>query len=351
MPEAELPDDPLPVRLAKRARWQADWCARLGSPLYADLIVRVADDIEAGGPFHTLMTDPWAEPLGVLPMLRLLGSAHRLALTGRAPELAESYAAGDAARAWQALSELARDRPDELRERLLAPIQTNEVARCGPLAAGFLFVARETELPLRLLEVGASAGLNLRFDLYRYATERGDWGPPESPVRLHDFWGGGEPPYDGEVSVVERRGCDLEPVDPCTDEGRLTLLTYVWPDQSERVANLRGALDLAPRVAAQVDRADGLSWVERELAELPGGAATIVYHSIVMQYLTEEERDAFATAMGRAGEGARPDAPLAWLRMEFGGEECELRLTTWPEGEERLLATCGFHGRNVVWLA
>src|SRR5436189_63817 len=83
--------------------------------------------------------------------------------------LAESYAAGDAARAWEALSELARDRPDELRERLLAPIQTNEVARCGPLAAGFLFVARETELPLRLLEVGASAGLNLRFDLYRYA--------------------------------------------------------------------------------------------------------------------------------------------------------------------------------------
>src|SRR5438105_962293 len=165
---AEMPDDPMPVKLAKRARVQAEWCGRLGSPLYADLIARVADDIDSGGPFHALMTDPSANPLEHVPMLRLMGSAHRLAITGRAPELAECYAAGDADGAWDALLALARDRPDDLRERLNGPVQTNEVGRCGPLAAGFLLVARETGLPLRLLEVGASAGLNLRFDLYRY---------------------------------------------------------------------------------------------------------------------------------------------------------------------------------------
>jgi hypothetical protein len=43
------------------------------------------------------------------------------------------------------------------------------------LIGGFLRVAAMTRRPLRLLEVGSSAGLNLRWDHYRYegATERG----------------------------------------------------------------------------------------------------------------------------------------------------------------------------------
>ena len=351
MTETELPDDPFPVKVAKRARVQAYWCRRLGSPLYGDLIERVAGDVEAGGPFLDLMSDPDVDPLINVPMLRLMGATNRLALTGRAPELAETYANGDSDAAWEALVALARERPEEVSAELNRPVQTNEVGRCGPLAAGFLFLAREAGLPLRLREVGASAGLNLRFDQYRYETDCGPWGPDDSPVRLTGFWDGGEPPYGGDVAVRERSGCDPEPVDPCTDEGRITLLSYVWPDQRERVANLRGALDLAREVPAQVDRSAGLPWIERELAELPDGAATVVYHSIVMPYLEQEERDDFAAALARAGERARPDAPLAWLQMEYGGEECELRLTTWPGGEQRVIATCGFHGRNVVWLA
>src|SRR5436190_16950775 len=265
----------LPAEVAEQARWQARWCARLGSPLYADIIERVAADIEAGGPFRPLMTDPAMHPLEGLPLLRLLGSANRLALTGRAPAVS-----------WEVLRDLAENRPDELRERINSPVQTNEVARCGPLSAGFLFIARETGLPLRLMEVGASAGLNLRFDRYRYETPGGGFGPATSPVRLTEFWGGGEPPYDAaDVRVIERRGCDLEPVDPTSEEGRLTLLSYVWPDQHERVAHLRGALEAAREVPAPVERADARTWVESELAELPGGTATVLFHSIVMQYL------------------------------------------------------------------
>src|SRR3954452_6358517 len=73
----EQPDDPFPVKLAKRARVQAEWCAKLGSQLYADLIVRVAEDIAAGGPFNPLMTDPAVHPEEHVPMLRLKGSAAR----------------------------------------------------------------------------------------------------------------------------------------------------------------------------------------------------------------------------------------------------------------------------------
>src|SRR3954452_9387505 len=88
MPDAELPDDQLPVRVAKRVRWQAYWCGRLGSPLYSDLLSRVADAISAGAPFRALMTDRAIIPLSPnLPPLRLMGSVTRLVLTGLAPEM------------------------------------------------------------------------------------------------------------------------------------------------------------------------------------------------------------------------------------------------------------------------
>src|SRR5689334_7145421 len=139
MPDAELPDDPFEVRVSKRVRWQAYWCGRLGSPLYEDLLSRVADDIDAGGPFRALMTDPDVGPLEAnMPPLRLMGSVNRLVLTGRAPEMS-----------WDVLVSLARDRPDEIREHIHRPVQTNEVGRFGPLHAGFLYLARLFGLPLR----------------------------------------------------------------------------------------------------------------------------------------------------------------------------------------------------------
>jgi hypothetical protein len=125
----------------------------------------------------------------------------------------------------------------------------------------------------------------------------------------------------------------------------------VWPDQHQRVAHLRGALEVAQSVPAPVERADGRTWLERELAELPEGAATVVFHSLVMPYFSPEEREAFEATLASAGQSATEPSPLAWLSMEFGGEQAELRLTTWPGGDERVLASCGFHGRDVVWLA
>ena len=354
MSEAELPDDPVPVKIAKRARVQAGWCTRLGSPLYGELIERVADDVESGGPFAALMTDPESDPLIDVPMLRLMGAAHRLALNGSAPELARFYpSCGGTAHAdgaWEALLRLARDRPELLREHISRPVQTNEIGRSAPLSGGFAAVARDTGLPLRLLEVGASAGLNLRFDHYRYETGGRAFGPPGSPVVLSGYWDAGDPPYDAEVRVVDRRGCDPHPVDPTSEEGRLTLLSYLWADQLDRVERLRGALDIARRVPVALERADGCAWVERELARASPGVASVVFHSVVMPYLSHEERERFAAAVRVAGERADTSAPVAWLRMEYGGEECELRLTLWPGGGERLLATCGFHGLHVVWL-
>ncbi len=59
--------------------------------------------------------------------------------------------------------------------------QTNEVGRSGVLVGGFLQIAKETGLPLRLLEIGASAGLNAVWDRYHYQLGAADWGDRRAP--------------------------------------------------------------------------------------------------------------------------------------------------------------------------
>jgi hypothetical protein len=281
---------------------------------------------------------------------RLMAGVHRLVLRGDAPELAVHYPSvgGTPHEPWPAFLATLREHGDELRRRLDDPIQTNEIARCAPLLGGFLEVARTTGLPLRLLEIGSSAGLNLRFDRYRYQLGDADWGPPESPVAVRARLEG-EPPLSTPLTVGSRAGCDARPVDPTSAEGRLTLESFVWADQLERFARLRAACALAEEVAADVAEARAADWIERRLAERARGLATVVFHSIVIEYLSAEERGRFEAALAGAGEQATAEAPLAWLRMEPAGEVADLRLTLWPDGEELLLAETGYHGDPVVW--
>jgi hypothetical protein len=104
--------------------------------------------------------------------------------------------------------------------------------------------------------------------------------------------------------------------------------------QDERFTLLREALLAARPVPVVIDRADAVRWVERVARERALGTTTVVYHSIVWQYLGDDERDAIATSLHDAGDAATRDAPLAWLRLEppAGTQSpVELRVTTWPE--------------------
>jgi hypothetical protein len=111
-----------PRRLARRLRRQAGSCAHLGSPLYAALLERAAEDCAAGGPIWRLLGEHADDPPGSVPALRLMGAVHALVLSGRAPEVAAHYPSaggdGDAEAAWPALRALAEARADELRPLL-----------------------------------------------------------------------------------------------------------------------------------------------------------------------------------------------------------------------------------------
>jgi len=131
----------------------------------------------------------------------------------------------------------------------------------------------------------------------------------------------------------------------------LTLASFIWADQVARFERLRDALAIARRVPARVDAAGAGAWLPEQFSMSAPGAATVVFHSIVMDYLPVEERNRLGELMNEAGQRAVEAAPVAWLRMERGGEQAEVRLTVWPGGEERLLANAAFHGPPVRWLA
>lgn len=294
-----------------------------------------------------------SDPEGSMTALRLMGAVHRLVLEGQAPELAGYYpsAGGDGAHqgAWEAFRSALEEHRETVTAYLDRPVQTNEVGRAAALVGGFLLVGRAWGLPLRLLEIGASAGLNLRWDHFRYEARGETWGPSDSPVRLCDFNSNRPPPFDVSVSVAERAGCDARPVDPATEDGRVTLLSYVWADQVRRIRLLRAALEVARRVPVRLDEAPAGEWLPAEVGPRPG-VATVVFHSIVMQYVSHEEAGRVRRAVLGAGSRATRDAPVAWLRMEPAGEVADVRLTQWPGGEERVVATAGYHGTAVRWL-
>ncbi len=340
---------PAPVDvLARRLRFQAAACHELGSPFYSALLEAAADDLERGGAVARLLEGFETEPGGAALALRLMAAVHRLVLVDDLPELARHYPStggdGDAAAAWPLFLRAVAERPGEIRSLMTRGCQTNEVGRSAALLGGFLEIARRTKLPLRLLEIGASAGLNLRWDRYRYESARGAWGPEDAHVRFtHSFTE--PPPLDVAAEVAERLGCDLQPIDASSEEGALTLRSFVWADQLGRLAQLDGAIEIAADVPVEVERIAAGEFLERELRVPAAGVATAVYHSVFVQYLPENERHRILDAIESGRARSTRDSPVHHLQMEPGPSSMfEIRL----DGE--LLATSRAHGTDVRWL-
>jgi len=340
------------VSLLDRFGLQVQHCRDAGSPLTADVLEAAADDLQAGGVCAELLGPLSDHPPGSVPALRFAGALHRLVLERRAPALALHYptVGGTPGRVRPVVIDIVREHLDVLHELVRRPVQTNEVGRSSALLGGLVLVQQQTGLPVRLLEVGASGGLNLLVD--RFAHEVADGvvlGDPASPVRLRRPWDG---PHPGHVTpqVVERRGCDPGPLDPTSTQDRLTLTSYVWADQVERFARLRGALQVAATEPPVVERCGAAAFLERELAEPRSGVATVVWHSVVRQYLTPQERVRVTELLAAAGARATAEAPLAhlWLEPE-DGFRFRVGLTTWPGGRTAVVADCEGHGPPVVW--
>jgi hypothetical protein len=364
-----------PAEWAGRFEQQAAACEDLGSPLWARLLRIIARDVLEEGPSWSVVSARAGLRFGQAGPLRLVGAAHRLALSGASDRWAALLpscggvapapdAGGDAVLrdAWLALVDLHRD---ELVAGLDREVQTNEVGRAAVLAYAHAVAlgrrhALEGAEPARLVELGCSGGLNLRLDHFRIdltgAPDGGTvLGDPDGEVRLTPEV---RAPLGSElvtVPLVERTGIDVGPIDPTTEDGRLTLLSFVWPDQTERFQRLAAAIDVARRVPARLLRANPsgegstTQLLEEVLSAAAGpGVATVVQHSIVWQYVPTDQRPGLTAAIEAAGRRATDDAPLVWIRYEpdeWDRTRAAVWARRWPGGADRLVAHADYHGR------
>jgi hypothetical protein len=348
-------------RMARLFRLQAEGCANLGSLLYARLLDAAADDIDAGGVVAEVLSGHEGDPGPSALALRLAGAVHRIVLDGRAPTLAAHYPSmggtPDDDTLWPAFVDVVDSSRAEIRERVLLPPQTNEIGRSAVLIGGLLHVVAATGMSTRLFEVGASAGLNLGVDRFHFDLGEGvGIGPADSPVVLSTPWVRSKhwPPTDPSVVIVDREGCDPAPIDPTSDDGRLQLASYVWPDQVARFDRLTAACAIAREHPARLVAMGAVDYLTERLAEPVGGVTTVVWHSVVMQYLTEADRKRLDAVFAAAGRRATAHAPLVRLSMEprrqpDGDYAFVIAMTTWPRGRDRVLGTAGGHGPPVRW--
>ncbi len=343
-------------RLLQTIDMQGRVCAAMGSAMYGDLLPRIGSDVESHGIFARIFSGHENDSGRLALPLRLLGGLHRLALDGRAPALRRWYpsvgGAWNAQAAWPDILQAASDFAEYLRAALDQPPQTNEVGRSAALVGGLLTLTERFGLPVRIFEIGCSAGLNLRADHYRYRHQGGDWGPADSPVTIDDAWRGDLPPA-AELIIVERHGYDIAPLDAADAAGELTLLSYVWPDQQARLDRLRGAISVARRVPATLHRRNATEAVAG--LELADGALTVLWHSIMWQYLSLPEQSTIEATIEEIGARATPESPFAHLTLEPHRRTREavvefvVTARWWPGGHDRLLAACSPHGPPVVW--
>ena len=171
--------------------------------------------------------------------------------------------------------------------------QTNEVGRLATLVP----VLGLVEGPLSLIEVGASAGLCLFPDRYDYS-----W-PPAGALR-----GSGGPVLTARASgplpvpaahplVAWRGGVDLNPLDVSDADAMAWLENLVWPEQDERRARLRAAIEVARREPPLLRRGDLFDHVEGLVEEASPHGTPVVFHSAVIAYLEEPARRRFHDLM------------------------------------------------------
>lgn len=316
--------------LISQFEYQAKVCAKFGSPLYVALASGIARDIGAGGPCAKALAGFADAPRDSLVPLRFLAAVQALVLSGAAPGLAGYYpsatpqAAPPDAGTWRAFRAVVEERIDWITTWLDTPPQapqTNEVGRAVPLLAGLLAAVDAVPLPVRLLELGSSAGLNLRADHFHWRTGDLEWGPPDSPVDIRHAWREPVPEWltaavrrHPRLDVIERRGCDPAPIDPLTSRGALTLRSYLWPDQCERAGRLAGALQVAEQVPAEVITSGARDFLAG--IDLVPGTLTVVWHSVMRQYVDPAEWRTVTAELDRLAAACGPDTGFAHIAFE-----------------------------------
>lgn len=235
--------------------------------------------------------------------------------------------------------------------------QTNEVGRCAILLPAM------PAGPLALVEVGASAGLCLLLDKYRYDYGSFQIGDSESPVRLHCRLNGILRPRITVPQIVWRCGIDTAPVDLDDPSSVRWLLACVWPDHAGRRERLEAAIEVGRQQSLSVRHGDLVDDLPKVLEEAPTDATLVVFHSAVFPYVGTERRQAFARTIADFSR----HRDIVWISNEGSWGSPHISSLAPPPGPLQFLLgrsiahdgiqnanILGFahpHGADLEWLA
>ena len=236
-------------------------------------------------------------------------------------------------------------------EALHRSTQTNEPGRC----AAVLPLLARIPGPVALLEVGASAGLCLYPDRYSYRYgAAAPLDPPAGPstVVLTCETDGAVPVPAALPTIVWRAGIDLAPLDVRVADDRTWLETLIWPEQHERLARIRCAIEIISADPPRIVRGDAVDALAEVAAEAPRDATLVVVTCGTLVYLSRVDRGRFATAV--RGTGGH------WISLEGSGvlEEVQALLPPAPRDglfalaeNARPVAYAAPHGQSIHWFA
>jgi hypothetical protein len=327
---------------------------RASSPLYGRLLRGVADDPDL---LALAGAAPRDQPAGLL----FLAAVHYLLLQGgkQHPPLAAYYpsvvgAATPTGDPVPAFRSFCLGHQEEIRELIATRrVQTNEVGRSACLLPAFTLASgMKYGRPLALVEVGASAGLNLHFDHYAY--DYGDdvpRGKAGSPVRIScSLRGLGRPPLDKVLPrVASRVGVDLHPVDVRDPDSRLWQRALVWPEHTGRAETLRRALEVARSTPPPVEPGNALTVLPGHLKAIPEEAVPCIFHTHALYQFAPQDRERMDVLLT---ELSMPRELLVRVAMEpsdAGHSVLSLHAYRYGYKEERRLAVCDYHGRWLAW--
>ncbi|MEU6025084.1 DUF2332 domain-containing protein [Micromonospora sp. NPDC047134] len=285
------------------------------SPLYRHLLGVVADDpalveLAAG-----------ARP-GQQPTFALFGAVHQLLLGGVTDPLAAYYPSVVGARARAVDADTGRvftrfclahaDRISAILATRL--VQTNQVQRSLVTRLGLALLRAVTRAPVCVVEVGCSAGLNLRADRYAFSVGGSTIGDPTSGVHIRvDVPDARLLPDLARLPVVaDVVGVDLDPPD-LTDAGdRAWLRALVWPENAPQAALLAQAMRVVADDPPRVLRGDVAEIGAEVAASLPAGLPRLVVHTATRIHVPVDRRPAFDAGVAAFAAGG----PMLHLALE-----------------------------------
>ena len=331
----------------------AEEAASGGCPLYTALAEGVSDDTHVLDIASSASRPP-------VPNL-LFAAVHYLLLRGAAHALTSFYASltpdsSPAVDSYPHFRDFCMDHESELRDLMSTRlVQTNEVARCSYLRPAFAFIAdTKQELPLSLVDVGASAGLNLLWDRYAYDYKgHGLAGDRNSSVRIAvEVRGDNRPPIPHDSpSVAFRIGVDLNPVDVTDPDSALWLRALVWPGHECRAERLQAAMSLALSDPPAIVAGNSLNVLPEILGGVPPRTTLCIFHNHALNQFSQEDRHLFTALVAQCSK----DREVYLLSAEGrrGQSFVNLELARIRNGDRsvRELATVDPHGKWLEWTA